>query len=317
MPNEILTAKNILKILKRLNDGHTLRLKLLSEDMGMSTRNLERYFATIKAVFPDAFNKGSDEGGYFYRPNKPDFNLNSSFLAMSAIVYSLMPKVEFNKFFNSLDSESKKILKKEIKKIDAIYKFITKPFEDINSEILKNIEHCVKFSHQISLEYDNTIDKRVLNVKPYKIVFIDENFYLACLDGDKFLMLRISFIKNVKKLNKFNHTNEYVDRFINEGLQTSFSNFDHFKNGNFIEVKLKISKNIARYFSSKKKFFSTQSIRELEGGEKIVTYRVTQLKEILPFIKKWLPDVEVIEPIQLKDKILEDILEYQKRCAKM
>ena len=229
--------------------------------MGMSTRNLERYFTTIKAIFPDAFNKGSDEGGYFYRPNKPDFNLNSSFLAMSAIVYSLMPKVEFNKFFNSLDSESKKILKKEMKKIDAIYKFITKPFEDINSEILKNIEHCVKFSHQISLEYDNTIDKRVLNVKPYKIVFIDENFYLACLDGDKFLMLRISFIKNVKKLNKFNHTNEYVDRFINEGLQTSFSNFDHFKNGNFIEVKLKISKNIARYFSSKKKFFSTQSIR--------------------------------------------------------
>ena len=317
MPNEISTAKNILEILKRLNDGQTLRLKLLSEDMGMSTRNLERYFTTIKAIFPDVFNKGSDEGGYFYRPNKPDFNLNSSFLAMSAIVYSLMPKVEFNKFFNSLDSESKKILKKEIKKIDAIYKFITKPFEDINSEILKNIEHCVKFSHQISLEYDNTIDKRVLNVKPYKIVFIDENFYLACLDGDKFLMLRISFIKNVKKLNKFNHTNEYVDRFINEGLQTSFSNFDHFKNGNFIEVKLKISKNIARYFSSKKKFFSTQSIRELESGEKIVTYRVTQLKEILPFIKKWLPDVEVIEPIQLKDKILEDILEYQKRCAKM
>jgi hypothetical protein len=98
MPNEILTAKNILEILKRLNDGQTLRLKLLSEDMGMSTRNLERYFNTIKTVFPDAFTKGSDEGGYFYRPNKPDFNLNSSFLAMSAIVYSLMPKVEFNKF---------------------------------------------------------------------------------------------------------------------------------------------------------------------------------------------------------------------------
>ena len=317
MASEILSAKNILEILKRLNEGQILHLKLLAEEMQMSSRNVERYFATIRAVFPDAFNKDSDDSGGFYRPNKPDFNLNSSFLVMSAIVYSLMPKKEFNKMFNALDNEGKKILKKEMKKVDKIYKFITKPFEDIDSEIFKSVERCVKFNQQMSLEYDNTVEKRILTVKPYKIVFIDENFYLACLDGDKFLMLRIGFIKNVKILNNFNHTNKYIDDFINEGLQTSFSNFDDFKNGNFIEVKLKVSKNIARYFTPNKKFFSTQSVKELENGEKVVTYRVTQLKEIMPFVKKWLPDIEVIEPARLKDKILEDILEYQKRCSKV
>lgn len=99
-------------------------------------------------------------------------------------------------------------------------------------------------------------------------------------------MLRIGFIKNVKILNNFNHTSKYIDDFINEGLQVSFSNFDNFKNGNFIEIKPKVSKNIARYFTPNKKFFSTQSVKELENGEKVVTYRVTQLKEFMPFVKK-------------------------------
>ena len=129
-------------------------------------RNVERYFATIKTVFPDAFNKDSDDSGGFYRPNKPDFNLNSFFLVMLAIVYSLMPKKEFNKMFNALDNEGKKILKKEMKKVDKIYKFITKPFEDIDSEIFKSVERCVKFNQQMSLEYDNTVEKRILTVKP-------------------------------------------------------------------------------------------------------------------------------------------------------
>ena len=31
--------------------------------MQMSSRNVERYFATIRAVFPDAFNKDSDDSG--------------------------------------------------------------------------------------------------------------------------------------------------------------------------------------------------------------------------------------------------------------
>lgn len=120
-----------------------------------------------------------------------------------------------------------------MKKVDKIYKFITKPFEGIDSEVFKSVERCVKFNQQMSLEYDNTAEKRILTAKPYKIVFVDENFYLTCLDGDKFLMLRIGFIKNVKILNNFNHTSKYIDDFINEGSQASFCNFDDFKKWKF------------------------------------------------------------------------------------
>lgn len=71
MSNEILTAKNILEILKRLNEGQILHLNLLAEEMQMSSRNVERYFATIRAVFPDTFNKDSDDSRVFIDQTSP------------------------------------------------------------------------------------------------------------------------------------------------------------------------------------------------------------------------------------------------------
>lgn len=315
MSSKIYSAENILYIIKRLNENQTIYIKRLNEEMNwnMSERNMVRYFDTIESVFPKLFTKGKDEKGIYYKPNHSDFiKLNPSSLAITAITYSLMSKREIGRIFSILENKSKKAIKKEMKEIDQCYRFITRPFESIDSEIMKKIEECIKNKIEIALIYDNTLVKEKKIVRPYKIIFIDENFYLACLCNGEFNMLRISFIKNLKTGSKFKYIKSKVDDFIENGLQTSFSDYNSFIGNNVITVKLKISKRVARYFTHKKKFFDSQRIEALESGEKIATYKITNFKEIMPFIKKWIPDVEVIEPKELRKQILKDIKEYYK-----
>jgi predicted DNA-binding transcriptional regulator YafY len=56
-----------------------------------------------------------------------------------------------------------------------------------------------------------------------------------------------------------------------------------------------------------KKFFPSQKfISEDENGV-IFTINYTQPFEILPFIKKWLPSMEILEPQELKDELKKDL----------
>ena len=56
-----------------------------------------------------------------------------------------------------------------------------------------------------------------------------------------------------------------------------------------------------------KKFFPSQKfISEDENGV-IFSINYTQSLEILPFIKRWLPSMEILEPQELKDELKKDL----------
>jgi predicted DNA-binding transcriptional regulator YafY len=69
------------------------------------------------------------------------------------------------------------------------------------------------------------------------------------------------------------------------------------------------SKNVAIYFQKDmKKFFPSQRyIQKYENGEIEFSVEYTNDMEILPFIKKWLPEISIIEPLDLKSKLHNDI----------
>ena len=74
-------------------------------------------------------------------------------------------------------------------------------------------------------------------------------------------------------------------------------------------AKIKAKKNIARYFEDGMKvFLSSQKFLEREeDGSVIFTLEYTQELEILPFIQKWLPDLIILEPQELKDSYLKKL----------
>lgn len=88
-------------------------------------------------------------------------------------------------------------------------------------------------------------------------------------------------------------------RFLEKQLQNSMTLYGKEKK----RATLKATPCIARYFEKEMKvFLSTQKYKStLEDGSVIFSVDYTQELEILPFIQKWLPDLVILEPQELKD----------------
>lgn len=64
-------------------------------------------------------------------------------------------------------------------------------------------------------------------------------------------------------------------------------------------------------FFENKQFLPSQKILSLhENGNLVLSFQITQEREIEDLIKKWLPYLRVIEPISLDEKIKADIKKY-------
>ena len=83
------------------------------------------------------------------------------------------------------------------------------------------------------------------------------------------------------------------------------------------KAKLLAKKEIAHYFKKDmKKFLSTQKFIEENDKGVIFELSYTQPKEILPFIKKWIPNLVIIEPKELKEEFMSELKAMLKEYSK-
>ncbi len=206
------------------------------------------------------------------------------------------------------DPEIFKELENYTNKNKNVYKFINTPFEDINelktNGIFKKLEDAVKLGEYRKIKFagvEHTFD----NLKCLKLLFIDNNWYIATVGEDEIVRLgRVSFIETVEyatNINKFQKSSvEKQMKFLDKNVQNSLTLYD-------VPVKkatIKVKSNRARYFEKgMKKFLSSQQFEEkLEDGSIIFTLEYTQSIEILPFIQKWLPHLIILGPEELKEE---------------
>lgn len=213
-------------------------------------------------------------------------------------------------FFNlahDADPEVFKELEQYTNTQKHIYQFKNTPFEDVSSLegklAFKRLKSAVELHEyrDIKFYFDDKVYK---NLKCLKLIFMDNNWYIANVDEEGVLRFgRVSFIEEVtysKDKNSYQSSSiKKQQDFIEKDVQNSMTLFD---------VPLKIAtikahKNIAKYFEKDmKKFLSTQKfIKKQDDGSIIFTLEFTQELEILPFVQKWLPDLEILEPTTLRD----------------
>ncbi len=140
---------------------------------------------------------------------------------------------------------------------------------------------------------------------------MNDNYYLACESSGKykFIMLRISNIKNISVLEKtFSYNMELLD-FV-ENIQTPFAKYEEDYKEKLIKVLIEVDKSKVLFFENKKFLPSQKIIDRLENGNLLLSFLVTQELEIEELIKKWLPYLKVIEPLSLDEKIKSDIKKY-------
>ena len=322
MPQITNQTVRVLELLKRFNDGQKVCIDALEKDElweGKSEKTIRRDLEVIKEYFPNSFELirgGKGERGCYKAITQSTFDnfLKPDALSLLIQTFNIAQRSDL---FDSFDmsSDEKKILDSKINQVNMYYEFKNKPLESKKDDykLFKKLEQAIELQKYLILEYpdyNGVFEKK--EVKPYKIVFIQENFYLACEvehENYEFSMFRISKIRSTEDTKKTYQKNPDIIDFI-KFMQTPFAIYRQDFRKYLIDVVLEVDKSKAFFFHSKKFLRSQTLLDTKENGNLIITYKVTQLREIDALIKQWLPYVKVIEPQELKDQILNELKAY-------
>ena len=308
----------ILWLLKKLNCGEIidtaqdeLWVNEKDDTPRLNYKTIRRDFDAIKSVFGEIEIKRTDPGCYqAINTNLLDDLLDERKRNVLKIIYTMLAKN--SQKFN--ETSKKTAISQTINESLGVYDFITSPIEtELDKSVIKTLEDAIRYRKKLAIEYTPTNrsdSKKFKEVKPYKILLINENLYLANSNNEyDFSLFRIAGIVNLEviKGETFNHDYN-IDDFI-KNIQTPFAVFSHEWRSSLIEVQLEISPKKAFLFE-RKNFFSSQKIIERKpDGAIVASYHFSDLKEIEFFIMEFLGYVKILAPMELKQKIIKKIEE--------
>lgn len=282
-----------IEILKELNEGKKLCVTRLSEIYEVSDRTIRRDFELIRELFGDFMSK---EGECYqaYKKILLEEVLSATDLMTLANIVNLFGIAQKE----SLISEKTKAL---IDKSMLVYDFKSRPFENMQKyEIIKQLEHSIKFNKEIRIYYKSERAITQTNFHPYKILFLNENFYLVGENASKggFEFRRISMIEKLEYKKRTFVPNSDIHQFIHK-IQTPWAVFGKEET----VVKLRANREIRRYFIFKKYLPSQKVTKHYENGDILLEFSISNIRELEELIIKWLPRLEIVSPQNLKKRI--------------
>ena len=293
------SIRRVVDIMRLLNEGQGVTIERLVQKYEVNSRSIRRDLALIKEIFGEVLVKEGDT----YRTYSQllwDQVLSAGELMQLSNVVSLLNLTEYT----TAVSEPTRAL---IKHSQAVYAFKSKPCEQLrNLPLLKQLEHAISYRQVIRLSYQTLNGMVDYQLKPYKILFLHENFYLVGVyrhdTGETVKLFRIAMMQSIKRMDKsFIHDRE-VDRFIHR-LQTPWAVFVQPEQ----IIRLRVDQRIKKYFIAKDYLPSQKCVQVYENGDLLLEYRVTQFQEVEELLIKWLPHIRIIEPVALRD-YLEEVL---------
>ena len=297
----ILTRLTI--ILSRLNDGEALSVKALAEEFNVSDRTIQRDFnERLISSFPVYQDKKKWK-------MQDGFRLEKSTSVEDAVVLDIMQKL--------MEGAGKKFSTKANKLLSKIrndsYNPIYAKFdmEDIGDKLkeVQELEQAIRNKKQIKCRYDFEAYNKELDLKPLKIANYEGFWYLIALDSRNDILKKY-YLKNIKQITMVDETFEStakLDSLLDNSISVWFD-----QNVEPYRVVLNISKDIAKYF--KRKPISKSQINEsvYEDGSVDISVEITNDMEIIPFVKYWVPNIRVLEPMRIDEAINNDLKSYIK-----
>ena len=189
------------------------------------------------------------------------------------------------------------------KDVASAYLIKTHNFEDIGHKIesFKAIEKAIINKNRLSLVYR----KQTRNVEPYKFANVKGIWYLIALQSGvikTFTFTKISELEVCGDI--FTIDNEIVKKIENEE-SLWFSNSK-------IEVILNVNNSIAHYFKRRKIITCQKILEEYEDGSLLVSTQMTFEEELLQIVKYWLPNIRIVSPLYLQEKLEDSLRGYLK-----
>ena len=285
------------------------------QEFDCKPKTLERYLKDLEELYDHIIQVKRDKKNVWKLIKVSD--IFEEFIKNGNDLYTLFELAR--EFDPEIFKELEKGTLKKLATNESLFVYKNNIMEELNdstkNEIFKDLRQAVKNREYRDIYYHYDDDITYEDVKPLKLVFINNNWYIAVVTKEKkFQFLRLNFIKEVKKRysqKRFQSVDieQYID-FIAQA-QNAMSLYGVMTKTAII----KVNSNIAKYFKDgMKKQISTQKfIKELDDGSVLISIEYTQELEILPLIQKWLPDLIIQEPQELKEAMklkLEKALNY-------
>ncbi len=296
-----------LDLLKQLLEGKKISLKDFSLSNEISVRTAQRYIEDLLEIFEENIAKEGDFysfiSNHFLEKNILSFDKKE--LEIFVDLFSL---IDFE-FANKFDEKTTTFLKKIQKNYSHTYMIKQNSFENIFSKksLISDIKIAIKNKRYVNIKYFSDKEFLFEEARIIKIIFTDGNFYVATLTNDAinngFKFLRLNFITDIELLKNSFHRDIEAEYFL-KNFQTIFSNY---KKESY-EVQIEVDKSIKRFFKQKK-FLSSQTILK-EDDNLFLSYKITNDMEILPLVRKWLPNIKIISPKSTKDKFKNELQSY-------
>ena len=284
-------------ILERLGNGETLSIAELAEEWGILTKTLQRDFKKLMEG-----NYGiirADDGKRFILSQRQ----HTSKDANTAI-----------KMLDSLSADiGGEFYTKAQATLNKLQHHIESPFytridvENISSklDLIEDLEEAISRQKMITFSYKTLKEpneiKTYENAKPYKIIIFDGFWYLLAEYHGHIIKFYLKEIRNIKiQSQTFKQDEEVLDR-LNKALGFWFN-----PKAEPFEVTLLLDHEVIVYF--RRNPINRQRLKPNPDGTAELTVTVTDKREIFDLLKKWLPQVRVIEPEELQMEF-EGILE--------
>jgi len=315
---------HIFSLMQKLYAGEELypQNERLLEEFGINERTLRRYLEDIHHLYGHILiceKKQKYLNGkkiLVYRTLNPEQDVSKIlrfFLEESNELSWILTLINENNpsLLSKLSISEKEVIEKSVVEDREIFLFKSNPFENLQNgqaKLFSTIKSAVKNREYRTIKYHYEKEEILENAKCLKLVFTNNNWYVAVETVlEELRLLRIAFIKEVRYAQRTTFQPHTLAKYRNyfETMQNAMS-----LQGVVLKTAiLRSTPRISRYFASDMKpFFTSQKFIEMQNdGSVVFSVDYTQVLEILPFVKQWLPELEILEPKELKDAYAEDL----------
>ena len=295
------TLDRLLIILNYINNnpnGYTS--SELASELNVSIRTIQRDLSERLSAFP--IYKEARKWRFI-----KGYDLNNNMSTKDTLILSIIDKFAEN-IGGDFNKTTKRILSNVTNtNISSIYtKLNIEDISDIAFQV-SEIEHTIDKKQVLKCTYRVDNANYEVELKPLKIVNYDGYWYLLSLSENIIKKYYLKNISNVQKTNINFDISTNIDQKLDKSLSIWFGNSNQ-----YFKVRLLIRSDIIKYFE-RLPISKSQKIENIhKNGDVELSLSISHEMEILPIIKKWLPKIDILEPVFLRDKLISDMKEYLK-----
>ncbi len=299
MQNKLLQHQRHNIILTRLNNGETLSITVLAKEWNIITKTVQRDF--------DKLCEG--DYGIIRASDGKRFTLTQKQYTSKSADTAI-------KMLDSLSSDiGGEFYTKVQVALHKLQHYIESPFytridvENISNklDLVEDLEYAISKQKIISFSYKRWYKpdeiKTYENVKPYKIIIFDGFWYLLTQYKDHYIKFYLKEIRDLKILEQtFIQDEKVLDR-MEKALDIWFD-----PKAEPFDVTLLLDSNAIVYFERKP--IKGQYLKKNSDNTAELTVSITNKEEIFTVLKKWLPQIRVIDPFELQEEFEEMMKGY-------